>query len=85
MPKRIKPVRLRGPQPYIKYTEYTTYTKTAFIHKSKMKICVGMFRNVELVKTCFLFFVMQVKGWGGPYRIEETKLVCAISRQLFWG
>ena len=40
------------------------------------------FRNVG---NMFLLFVMQFKGWDGLYRIEETNLVCAISRKLVLG
>ena len=30
-------------------------------------------------------FLVQIRVWDGSYRIEETKLVCAISRKLVFG
>ena len=39
----------------------------------------------ELLKTSFLSFVVQIKGRCALYRIEETKLVCAISRKCVFG
>ena len=48
----------------------------------KMKLLFVTFEIVGFPKTCFLLSLMKIKGWGGPYRIEETKLVCAISRKL---
>ena len=33
----------------------------------------------------FLLFLVLIKGWYGLYRIEETKLVCVISREFCFG
>ena len=43
------------------------------------------FEMFEVSKTCFLLFWVQLKGWYALYRIEETELVCAISRKLIIG
>ena len=53
-----------------------------------MNISWNMYLDVfEKSKECFLF--VQNKGWYGLYRIEETKLVRALSRKVilgwFWG
>ena len=32
----------------------------------------------------FLLLLVKIKGWYGVFRIEETKLVCAISGKLLW-
>ena len=42
------------------------------------------FKNCLKSDNMFLLFLIQVKGWHVVYRIEETKLVCAISRKLIW-
>ena len=47
-----------------------------------------------LIYICFVFsksrkqvlgYVVQIEGWDVLYRIEETELVCAISRKLVFG
>ena len=40
--------------------------------------------KIQVLERCeyiFLFFV-QLKGWYGVLRIEEAKIVCAISRKI---
>ena len=39
----------------------------------------------EMLEPCFFVIVVQVKGGCAVYRIEETKLVCAISRKFVLG
>ena len=40
---------------------------------------------LNFTKTCFLLFSIQINGWYAVFRIEETKLVCAISRKVIFG
>ena len=39
--------------------------------------------SVEISKTCFVLFLVQIRGWYALYRTEETNLVCIISRNMF--
>ena len=50
-------------------------------------ICWGFFEYdmLDISKTYFLLFPLQIKGWYAFYRIEETKLVCTISRRCVIG
>ena len=36
----------------------------------------------EIPETCFLLFLVQNEGGCVVYRLEKTKVVCAISREL---
>ena len=93
-------VRLCGPQQYIKSIIYIEY-KNTYIKKKKSNInykftiwfvsnvsfvfCVEIIEIVKVPKTCFLMFVVQIKGCYAVYRTEETKLVCAISMKCVFG
>ena len=37
------------------------------------------------METCCLLYLVQIEGWDGLTRIEETKLVCAISKKFAFG
>ena len=52
--------------------------------KNIVEKCISGIQNVRNAENIVLFFV-QIKGWSALYRIEETKLVCAISRKLIFG
>ena len=96
-PQRKKLVRLCGPQLYEKSKLYKIYKNEIHIYIQKLYICFWTFsfsfldfQAFDFPKICFLlFFLVQVRGWDGLYRIDETKLACAISRKLtfgwFWG
>ena len=43
------------------------------------------FLNLRIPENIFLLLLVQIKGWDGPYRIEETELACAISRKCVFG
>ena len=43
------------------------------------------FEMFEIPKIYFLWFVVQIKSCDALFRIEETKLVCAVSRKLILG
>ena len=86
----LKLVRLCDPQQYIKYTKCTNFTKLNSYRQSKLKIWFDIFtlflsRNIEILETCFCYFLVQIRGWDGFYRIDELKLVCAISRKFIFG
>ena len=61
------------------------FIKYVFISFLKMKcstpfvVCLGNIENIVFV------MLVQIRSWDGSYRIEQTKLVCAISRKLFLG
>ena len=45
-----------------------------------MDLCFENFEMFELLKAWFLLSLVYNTGWYALYRIEQTKLVCAISR-----
>ena len=78
---------------YKLYKVYKTYenwcissksTKTMFGIKKRGKQ-INWTSIFEIMKTWFLLFLVQTGGWDGLWRIQETKLVCAISRKIIWG
>ena len=44
----------------------------------------ALLKCLKMSKPCVLQFLVQIKGWDGLYRIEETKLECAIPRKLIF-
>ena len=86
-----KLIRLRGPHQYTKYTKCTNVTKRKWYTNARIikhRLCCFLnfpkLHKFEILKTCVLLFVVQIRGWDGSYQIEETKLVCAISRIFNW-
>ena len=41
--------------------------------------------DFRLVENMALLVLVHIRGWDGLYRIEGTKLVCAISRKFISG
>ena len=69
----------------IKYTKPYLY-----VHSKKnkeMEVPVSLTLSIcEISKTCSWLFLVQLEaGMVFTYRIDETKLVCAISRNLVFG
>ena len=65
---------------------YKTYKVFVFF-----KVHIGLFCDkyemflLEIIETIFFVILVQRKGWYALYLIEETKLVCAISRKYIIG
>ena len=84
-------VRLCGPQQFLKYIKYTKYTNTNMLYKSKSYLFKRLF-PFSILEIIEKFEVSKfrkhvrsfgvIRGWDGLYRIEETKLICAISMKL---
>ena len=89
--KKQKLVRLCGPQ----LNTITIICKNNEIDKYKNYVYIYIYVLENMVyRTClkrrtfenlFLLYLVQMKGWYAVYRIEETKLVCAISRTGIFG
>ena len=45
--------------------------------------CLAKVEMFDLLEICFLLFQVPIMGCYALYRIEETKLVCAVSRKTF--
>ena len=61
--------------------EFSVYMLTI----KSMDFSGKMFFFFNFPKYVLLLFVVQTKGWYGVVRIEEMKLVCAISRKTIFG
>ena len=70
-------IQLLDPDPRVKKS---FYIKTILIKKKKVKK-EGI--NPQTMKIVFLLFLVVTGVFYGVIRIEETKLVCAISRKYF--
>ena len=69
---------------YKTYKIYKLYKNKIYTKNDKLRILENENRNFKIMKICFLLFLLHTLGWDGYYRIEETKLVCAITRKLIF-
>ena len=83
--RKEKLVRLCGPQQYVKHLRDIEHFQKREMYRGirNLDICWSS-RKLKVWKFRKHVFVIcvQIKGWSAFFRIEGTKLVCAISRKL---